>query len=96
MGLSIGILPSLAIGACAFGAGELVLRGKDSISNKIEQKTMNEVLKDAKSKNIQIKEMIQKVEIIDVTGKTEEQAKKILDRLDVVIKYVNDEKKDNG
>ena len=41
-------------------------------------------------------EMIQKVEIPNVIGMTEEKAKKQLDRLDVVIKYVNDEKKDNG
>ena len=41
-------------------------------------------------------EMIQKVEIPNVVGMTEEKAKKQLDRLDVVIKYVNDEKKDNG
>ena len=41
-------------------------------------------------------EMIQKVEIPEVIGKTEEQAKKELDRLDVVIKYVKDSKKRNG
>ncbi len=48
-----------------------------------------------KSENDEI-EMIQKIEIPDVIGKTEEKAKKMLDRLDVVIKYVNDVKKDNG
>ena len=47
-----------------------------------------------KSENDEI-EMIQKIEIPDVIGKTEEKAKKMLDRLDVVIKYVNDAKKDN-
>lgn len=41
-------------------------------------------------------EVIQKIEIPNVVGKTEEQARKELDLLDVVIKYVNDEKKDNG
>ena len=41
-------------------------------------------------------EMIQKIEIPNVVGKKEEQARKELDRLDVIIKYVNDEKKDNG
>ena len=49
-----------------------MLRGKDSISNKIEQKTMNEVLKDAKSKNIQIKEMIQKVESVSLQNNIKE------------------------
>lgn len=48
-----------------------------------------------KSENDEIK-MIQKVEIPEVIGKTEEQAKKELDRLDVVIKYVKDSKKRNG
>ena len=48
-----------------------------------------------KSENDEI-EMIQKVEIPEVIGKTEEQAKKELDRLDVVIKYVNDSNKKNG
>ena len=41
-------------------------------------------------------EMIQKIEIPNVVGLTEEKAKKELDRLDVIIKYVKDEKKDNG
>ncbi len=41
-------------------------------------------------------EMVQKIEIPNVVGKTEEQARKELDLLDVVIKYVNDDKKDNG
>ena len=48
-----------------------------------------------KSENDEI-EMIQKVEIPEVIGKTEEQAKKELDRLDVVIEYINDNKKKNG
>lgn len=41
-------------------------------------------------------EMIQKIEIPNVVGLTEEKAKKELDRLDVIIKYVKDEKRDNG
>ncbi len=41
-------------------------------------------------------EMIQKIEIPDVIGKTEEQAKKLLAKLDVVVKYTSNDKKDNG
>ena len=41
-------------------------------------------------------EMIQKLEVPNVVGMTEEKARKELDRLDVIIKYVNDEKKENG
>ena len=48
-----------------------------------------------KSENDEI-EMIQKIEIPDVIGQKEEKAKKMLDRLDLIIEYVNDEKKDNG
>ncbi len=47
-----------------------------------------------KSENDEI-EIIQKVVIPDVTGKKEEQAKKELDRLDVIIEYVTDDDKDN-
>ena len=39
---------------------------------------------------------INKIEIPDVTGKTEEQVRKELKKLDVIIKYVNDAKKENG
>lgn len=60
--MSIGILPSLAIGACAFGAGELVFKGKEKITNKINEKNTEEVLKEARNKNKQIKDMISKVE----------------------------------
>ena len=48
-----------------------------------------------KSENDEI-EIIQKIEIPNVIGKTEEQAKQILKNLDVVIKYVNNDKKENG
>ena len=41
-------------------------------------------------------EKINKIEIPDVTGKTEEQVKKALKKLDLIIKYVNDAKKENG
>lgn len=41
-------------------------------------------------------EMIQRIEIPNVVGMTEKQAKEQLKNLDVVIKYVNMEKKENG
>ena len=40
--------------------------------------------------------IIRKIEIPNVVGKTEAQAKKELGLLDVVIRYVEDEKKENG
>ena len=48
-----------------------------------------------KSENDEI-ELVQKVEVPDVVGKTEEKAKKELDRFDVVIKYVTDEEAPAG
>ena len=48
-----------------------------------------------KSENNEI-ELVQKVEVPDVVGKTEEKAKKELDRFDVVIKYVTDEEAPAG
>ena len=48
-----------------------------------------------KSENDAI-ELVQKVEVPDVVGKTEEKAKKELDRFDVVIKYVVDEEAPAG
>ena len=50
-------------------------------------------MKKSESDEIQL---VQKVEVPDVMGKTEEKAKKELDRFDVVIKYVNDEEKPAG
>lgn len=43
-----------------------------------------------KSENAEV-ELVQKVEVPDVVGKTEENARKELDRFDVIIKYVSDE-----
>lgn len=56
----MGLIPSIAIGGVAFGAGELLLHSKDVVQYK--NKTLQENLKDAKQKNIQIANMIPKVE----------------------------------
>ncbi|HCC04411.1 MAG TPA: hypothetical protein DEP51_06145 [Clostridiales bacterium] len=60
LGLSVGILPSLAIGAAAFGAGELVLYKKDKLE--IKSLSLVETIKGARSKNRQIIGMINKIE----------------------------------
>ena len=59
--MSAGILPSLAIGACAFGAGELLLHNKKEEINE-NNKSMYDVLNEAKNKNKQIFEMESKVD----------------------------------
>lgn len=61
LALSAGILPSLAIGACAFGAGELLLHNKKEEINE-NNKSMYDVLNEAKNKNKQIFEMESKVD----------------------------------
>ena len=60
----MGIIPSLAIGACAFGAGELVLKTK--AKEIITEKSMYDVLKEAKEKNSQIANMFPKIENEDM------------------------------
>lgn len=72
MALSAGLIPSLVIGACAFGAGELVFK---TTENKVEGQTnenITEVLKEAKVKNEQIRDMISKVESISLQNNIKE------------------------
>ena len=65
LALSVSILPSLAIGACAFGAGELLLHNKKEETNETS-KSMYDVLNEAKSKNKQILDMETKVDIAEL------------------------------
>jgi len=61
LALSVSLIPSLAIGACAFGAGELILRSKEK--EKIaENRNLYDTLSEAKEKNKQIADMIPKIE----------------------------------
>lgn len=67
LGLSIGLLPSLAIGVGAFGAGELILHAKKEENVNIG-KTAEQILSEAKHQNEQIKNMaplIEDKEIVD-------------------------------
>ena len=60
LGLSVGILPSLAIGACAFGASELVFHtAKKEIK---EGNNLYDKLIEAKDINNQIEKMAPKIE----------------------------------
>ena len=54
-------MPSLAIGAAAFGAGELILHTKEKIENN-QNNDVYETIKEAKSKSLQIQNMISKIE----------------------------------
>lgn len=62
LGLSVGLLPSLAIGACAFGAGELVLHDKNKKELKETNRSLYDTLTDAKQKNNEIVKMVPKIE----------------------------------
>lgn len=62
LALSAGILPSLAIGACAYGAGELLLHNKKQEEINDKTKSMYDTLNEAKNKNKQIMDMETKVD----------------------------------
>lgn len=61
LGLSVGLVPSLLIGATAFGAGELIFHNTKK-GLKEENQNLNDILNEAKNKNIQIEKMISKIE----------------------------------
>ena len=62
LALSAGLLPSLAIGVCAFGAGELLLRDKEKDLLKENNKSLYDTLNSAKNQNNQIKNIISKID----------------------------------
>ena len=63
--LSAPLLPSLAIGAAAFGAGELVF-GDYKLTLKQTNRSLYEMLEDAKKKNKHIVDMIPMIESEDI------------------------------
>ena len=66
LALSAGILPSLAIGACAYGAGELLLHNKKQEDISDKTKSIYDTLNEAKNKNKQIMDMETKVDSPDL------------------------------
>lgn len=62
LGLSVGVLPSLAIGAAAFGAGELILHTTESSKLKDINRNLYNDLEEAKKKNSEILGMAKKIE----------------------------------
>ena len=68
--MAVGIAPSLAIGAGAFCAGELVFHVAKK--ENIVKKSLNEILFDAKEKNLQIKGIIPKIEDIELVNTIKE------------------------
>lgn len=93
LGLSVGLLPSLAIGIGAFGAGELLLRGEKK-ETEAPRESLVEMLAEAREKNKQIgriatqiedKEMVEEIvqiqdsitKIIEAVEKKPEKYKKV-------------------
>ena len=62
LALSVGIVPSLVIGAAAYGAGELIFHTKKAQDISSNGKSFYEELADAKAKNKQILDMAPKIE----------------------------------
>lgn len=62
LALSVPIIPSLAIGACAFVAGELVLKKDTKLSLKESNFSLYQTLEEAKKQNKHIFDMILMIE----------------------------------
>ncbi len=65
LALSAPLLPSLLVGAAAFGAGELVF-GDYKLTLKETNRSLYQMLEDAKSKNKHIVDMIPMIENVDI------------------------------
>ena len=66
LALSVGVLPSLAIGAAAYGAGELLLREKEKKTLRDNNRPLYDTLQEAKMQNKKIAEMTNKVDSVDL------------------------------
>ena len=71
LALSAPIIPSLVIGACAFGAGELVL-GDYKLTLKETNRNLYEVLRKASNENKHIKAMIPNINDKEIQKELEE------------------------
>ena len=71
MALSVGILPSLAIGVGAFGASELIFHTTKKETN-VENNNLYDILTEAKNKNSQIEKMIPKIESVELVKNIKE------------------------
>ena len=67
LGMSIALLPALAIGAGAYVASELVIKGPEPAIDKVEEMSLKKRLEVARKQNKHISEMIDEVDSIDVS-----------------------------
>lgn len=64
--MSIGLIPSLAIGICAFGAGELLFGDSKIKDNILEINEVDKTLSEAKEMNIKIEQIKNRIEDEDL------------------------------
>lgn len=67
LGMSVALLPALAIGAGAYVASELVIKGPEPTIDKVEEMSLKKRLEVARKQNKHISEMIDEVDSIDVS-----------------------------
>ena len=67
LGMSVALLPALAIGAGAYVASELVIKGPEPAIDKVEEMSLKKRLEAARKQNKHISEMIDEVDSIDVS-----------------------------
>lgn len=71
VGLSVGIIPSLLIGATAYGAGELVFHYSNK-ETKNENISLKGILENARSKNSKIEQIIPQIEDEELVSEIKE------------------------
>ena len=92
LALAVPILPSLAIGTCAFVAGELVLR-KEVPKLKETNLSLYNTLEKAKKQNKHILEMVPMIESEDITNNLKEINESVNKIIKTIEKHPEKEKK---
>lgn len=94
--MSVGALPSLVIGAAAFGAGELLLHDKTKKTLRDINRNLYDVLVEAKSQNKQVAGMINKVNDKEMKNNIKEISESIDKIIETVEKNPNKHKNVNN
>ncbi len=66
LGLSFALVPSLVIGAGAYVASELVMKGPEDTVDKIEKKDLKRRLEEARKSNKHINAMVDEIDSVEV------------------------------
>ena len=85
LGLSVALVPSLVIGAGAYVASELVMKGPESSVDKIEDMSLKKRIESARKQNKHISEMENEIDSLEVSKhlkKINKTASKILNTIE--------------